>query len=90
MACEYYSYSVFEEFTDRAALEKALDRVGRRGFEIAVTGRAVLADNQGRLNELKQAYQVEAARAALEEKGLFREREETGKRHYQANREGIT
>ena len=27
MACEYYSYSVFEQFTDRAILEKALGRL---------------------------------------------------------------
>jgi hypothetical protein len=71
MACEYTSTSVFEQFTNRAALEKAFDRVGRRGFELAVTGLAVLADNQGRLNALKQAYQVEAARAALKKKGFF-------------------
>jgi hypothetical protein len=69
MACEYESRSVFETFTDRATLEKALDRVGRAGFDRV--GLDIRHDNQGRMNELKQAYQVEAARAALKKKGFF-------------------
>lgn len=79
MACEYTSTTAFEVFTDRATLDKALARVRDAGYERAGyrvfndrSGRLqVEADNQGRMNALKQAYQVEAARAALKKKGLF-------------------
>lgn len=79
MACEYYSLSVWESFKDRATLEKALARVGRAGFDFV--GLDVRHDNQGRMNELKQAYQVEAARAALKKKGFFvsEKKQENGK-----------
>lgn len=81
MACEYESYAIFEEFVDRAALEKALDLIGRGGFEISATGRQVISQDRGRMNELKQRYQTEAARAALKKKGFFvsEKKQENGK-----------
>jgi hypothetical protein len=79
MPCEYDSYSVFETFTDRATLDKALAKVQtEKGF--SRTGYRVYQDRSGRLqveastvamNALKQAYQVEVARAALKKKGFF-------------------
>ena len=69
MACEYNSYSVFEEFTDAAILAAAMKRTGTEG--LSVYRLEVQANTAGRMNELKQAYQVEAARAALKKKGFF-------------------
>ena len=80
MACEYTSLTVWESFTDKAALEKAFIRVGRAGFD--VVGLDVRTNTRGRMNELKQAYQAEAARAALKKKGFFvseKKNPETGK-----------
>ncbi len=70
MPCEYLSESQFEEFTDLATLEKALARVGQRGY--LVEGLRVEAlDGPGAMNRLRQAYQVEAAKATAKKKGFF-------------------
>lgn len=85
MACEYESYSVFEQFTDRAILDRAFDRLGlgfcnRRFIKDGLTVRAI-GGNQAHMDALKQAYQVEAARAALKKKGFFvtEKKQENGK-----------
>lgn len=80
MPCEYDSVSQFVEFKDRVILEKALNRMNNRAaFQVA--GLAVMADSLNDLNQLKQAYQTEAARAALKKKGFFvsEQRAENGK-----------
>jgi hypothetical protein len=69
MACEYYSRVEVETFTDGKILDKALGRVNRRNYQ--VSGLNVEATDRGRMNELKQAYATEAARAALKAKGFF-------------------
>lgn len=69
MACEYRSVSQFQEFEDQETLKKALDRVGRQGFSMA--GQTVIAENDRRMNELRQAYQTESTKAALKKKGFF-------------------
>jgi hypothetical protein len=84
MACEYYSRVTFEQFTDPKILAAALGRLKKEGFNTEVYkvyGLEVMADKEP-MNRLKQAYQTEAARAALKKKGFFvsetRDRE-TGK-----------
>jgi hypothetical protein len=70
MPCEYESISAFGEFTDRATLDKALIRVGQRGY--LVEGLRVEAmDGPVAMNRLKQAYQVEAAKITAKKKGFF-------------------
>lgn len=73
MACEYYSQTVFAEFTDRATLDKALKRLNPEisGRVWIMTNGRVEAANQSDLNAVKQAYQVEASKAALKKKGFF-------------------
>jgi hypothetical protein len=80
MACEYESYSVFEQFTDAAILEKAINRMEYRG-DFTRQGLKVETRNYRDMNALKQAYQVEAARAALKKKGFFvsEKKQENGK-----------
>ena len=68
MACEYDSYSVFEQFTDAAILAAAMKRTGTDGLSVY---RLEVQGTAERMNALKQAYQVEAARAALKKKGFF-------------------
>ena len=68
MACEYDSYSVFEQFTDAAILAAAMKRTGTDGLSVY---RLEVQGTAERMNALKQAYQVEAARAALKKKGVF-------------------
>lgn len=70
MPCEYLSESKFEQFTDRATLDKALVRVGQRGY--LVEGLRVEAMGGAfEMNRLKQAYQVEAAKITAKKKGFF-------------------
>jgi len=80
MPCEYESMSVFMEFKDRVTLEKALTRMKNNRDAFQVRGLSVMADRND-LNQLKQAYQTEAARAALKAKGFFvaEQRAENGK-----------
>jgi uncharacterized protein YbjT (DUF2867 family) len=69
MPCVYISTSVFADFTDRATLDLALKRVDRRRY--TVRGLVVEAEDQTDLNELRQAYQVEAAKQTAKKKGFF-------------------
>jgi hypothetical protein len=71
MACTYYSYSVFEQFTDEKILEKALYRLSQRRNEYRVNGLTVEANTTEALGLLKQIYQTEAAKAALKKKGFL-------------------
>ena len=70
MACEYTSTSVFERFTDHATLTRALQRVAGKTTGLYVMGLRVEGSEQD-MNRLKQAYQTEAAKAALKKKGFF-------------------
>ena len=70
MACEYNSYSVFERFTDHETLTRALKRVAGKTTGLYVMGLRVEGTDQD-INLLKQAYQTEAAKAALKKKGFF-------------------
>jgi len=70
MACEYYSYAVFEQFTDLKTLEKALARMEFKE-NFTVNGLRVRATNDAEMGQLKQAYQTESAKAALKKKGFF-------------------
>ncbi len=69
MACWYQSTTVFEEFTDAAALDKALDRVGREAF--IVNGLTVTTYDPQDMDRLKQAYQVEKVKMQARKKGFF-------------------
>ena len=79
MACEYESRSVFERFTDAKILDAAFKRIDRAGYY--GRGLRVEAESQGKMDALKQAYQVEAAKAALKKKGFFvsEKKQENGK-----------
>ena len=70
MACTYQSTTVFEEFTDAATLQKALERVKDRG-PFTVNGLTVTTPYPAALDALKQAYQVENVKAQAKKKGFF-------------------
>jgi hypothetical protein len=67
MACEYYSRVEVGTFTNGKILEKALARLNRRDYK--VSGLNVEATDRAKMNELRQAYATEAAKAALKAKG---------------------
>ena len=72
MACEYYSRIEAAIFDNEKTLARALERCkaqGRRDYQ--VNGLTVTHTSQGAMNELRQAYSLEASKAALKAKGYF-------------------
>ena len=72
MPCTYQSRTVFESFEDSVCLVQAIKSLGAdsKRYKLLSGGR-VECRNEADLGALKQAYQVERAKAAAKQKGLF-------------------
>jgi len=71
MPCTYESRTEWTSFTDKATLQKALDRLDMRTRRrLNVIGLNVEGEPED-LNALRQAYQVEAQKATAKKRGWF-------------------
>ena len=72
MPCEYVSTSVFETFKDKDTLKKALERVRHLWGRFRLIGdTSIDADDEETAGLIKQAYQIEAAKAKAKKQGFF-------------------